>query len=123
MLKSLHSKLRLSLFVACSLFSFHRTSAQTECKADLSISASGPTTFQQGGNVTLSALATVGGFAIDKKFNDEVHAIVVQPDGKVIVGGVFTSFGGDESIPKSLIRLNPDGTIDPTFNFGGTGIN
>ena len=35
-----------------------------------------------------------------------VYAIAAQPDGKILVGGVFTGF---------LTRLNSDGTLDSTF--------
>ena len=42
-----------------------------------------------------------------------VRAIVVQPDGKIIVGGSFTTFN---NLPHEyLVRLNPNGSIDPTF--------
>jgi uncharacterized delta-60 repeat protein len=51
---------------------------------------------------------------------DSVNAIVVQPDGKIIVGGRFTSFGG--VIASGIVRLNEDGSIDTTFN-AGTGTN
>ncbi len=51
------------------------------------------------------------------------HAGAVQPDGKVIVGGNFN--GGSFNGKVCVIRLNQDGTIDPTFqtpNFlGNTG--
>lgn len=36
-----------------------------------------------------------------------------QPDGKVLVGGVFTTYHGQ--IRNRLARLNPDGTLDPLF--------
>ena len=42
-----------------------------------------------------------------------VRAIVVQPDGKIVVGGSFTSFN---DLPHEyLVRLNPNGSVDPTF--------
>jgi uncharacterized delta-60 repeat protein len=42
-----------------------------------------------------------------------VYATVVQPDGKVLIGGAFTNENGE--IRKRLARLNADGTLDPTF--------
>lgn len=43
----------------------------------------------------------------------EVNALVVQPDGKVIIGGQFTAVNG---IPRSnLARLNADGTLDSSY--------
>ena len=45
-----------------------------------------------------------------------VIAIHVQSDGKILVGGDFTSYNGVDISPSdSLIRLNPDGTRDMTF--------
>jgi uncharacterized delta-60 repeat protein len=53
--------------------------------------------------------------------NDTIYSIVLQKDGKAIIGGAFTSFNG---IPTNRItRLNLDGTIDTTFNPSGTGAN
>src|SRR5947208_292836 len=56
--------------------------------------------------------------------NDVVDALAIQADGKIVVGGFFTTFGGGGSgtIPRSCIaRLNPDGTIDAGFDPGASG--
>ncbi|MCD6017799.1 MAG: Delta-60 repeat-containing protein [Bacteroidetes bacterium] len=45
-----------------------------------------------------------------------VYSIIVQPDGKILVGGIFTSYKGVAK--NNLIRLNSDGTLDATFNTG-----
>ncbi len=46
----------------------------------------------------------------------EVQALAVQPNGKILVGGWFSTVGGQ---PRSnLARLNPDGSLDSTFNLG-----
>lgn len=48
--------------------------------------------------------------------NNLVLALAVQPDGKILVGGVFTVLAG---VARAQIgRLNSDGTIDPTFDPG-----
>jgi len=48
-----------------------------------------------------------------------VEALVVQSDGKIVVGGHFTTLGGQ---PREMIgRLNSNGTIDTTFNPGANG--
>ena len=48
--------------------------------------------------------------------NNHIHALAVQPDGKILIGGVFETYNG---IPANLIaRLNADGTLDPSFNTG-----
>ena len=50
--------------------------------------------------------------------NGAVQAIVVQPDGKVIIGGNFTTVKG--LLRHGLARLNADGSGDSTFNPGGS---
>jgi uncharacterized delta-60 repeat protein len=65
---------------------------------------------------------------IDATFNtttgfvntEDVQMMVLQPDGKLIVGGQFTSYKG--SSYNRIIRLNSDASIDNTFN-PGTGFN
>jgi len=48
--------------------------------------------------------------------SDWVESIVLQPDGKILIGGDFISFNG---VPAGyILRLNPDGTIDDTFITG-----
>ncbi|MBK9075859.1 MAG: delta-60 repeat domain-containing protein [Flavobacteriales bacterium] len=45
-----------------------------------------------------------------------VYCADLQPDGKVMVGGAFSTFSG---VPRMCIaRLNADGTVDPTFDPG-----
>ena len=46
----------------------------------------------------------------------DVRVTFAQPDGKVLVGGRFTTVGGTPR--HDLIRLNTNGTIDETFNAG-----
>jgi len=46
--------------------------------------------------------------------NGQVVALAVQPDGKILVGGLFTVLGGQTRY--RLGRLNPDGTLDATFD-------
>lgn len=49
-------------------------------------------------------------------FNNSVRTIVLQLDGKMIIGGDFTSYNG--SVFNRLTRLNSDGSIDVSFNIG-----
>jgi uncharacterized delta-60 repeat protein len=46
-------------------------------------------------------------------FNGTVTSIQVQPDGKIMVGGDFTSYGG--AAQAHLVRLLPNGGLDPSF--------
>jgi uncharacterized delta-60 repeat protein len=50
-----------------------------------------------------------------------VFAVAVQPDGKVLVGGIFTMLGGGgtgTTVRNYLGRLNADGSLDADFNPG-----
>jgi uncharacterized delta-60 repeat protein len=53
-------------------------------------------------------------------FDNEVLSIAIQPDGKIICGGQFNQYKGVSA--NNIIRLNSNGTIDFTFNYG-TGFN
>jgi uncharacterized delta-60 repeat protein len=48
--------------------------------------------------------------------NPRVGSIVIQPDGMILVGGMFG--GVDDIICHGLIRLRRDGTADPDFHVG-----
>jgi uncharacterized delta-60 repeat protein len=45
--------------------------------------------------------------------NQQVRAIAVQYDGKIVVGGLFTSVAAQPS--GHIARLNADGSLDTTF--------
>ncbi|MFY8034593.1 MAG: delta-60 repeat domain-containing protein, partial [Flexibacteraceae bacterium] len=45
-----------------------------------------------------------------------INKILLQPDGKILVGGSFNLFNG--VLKNGLVRLNYDGSIDNTFNTG-----
>ena len=53
-------------------------------------------------------------FNLGTSFNGKVYCSLIQPDGKIILGGSFTTFNGINA--NRLIRLNSDGSIDTTFN-------
>ena len=54
------------------------------------------------------------GFNLGTSFNGKIYASVIQPDGKIIVAGAFTTCNG---IPVGrLVRLNTDGSRDTTFD-------
>ena len=54
--------------------------------------------------------------------NNTVYTIAVQPDGKILVGGQFTTFNGVTA--NRIVRLNADGTRDTAFTTNtGTGAN
>jgi len=76
------------------------------------------------GRVTsVSAMLIVNGATADSAFNpeanDSVLSFAVQTDGKIVVGGNFTTLDGQ---PRSrLARLNASGLLDGTFNPGANG--
>ncbi len=43
-----------------------------------------------------------------------VSSLIACPDGKIVAAGTFNTYNGQHV--GGLIRLNPDGTLDPTFN-------
>lgn len=47
-------------------------------------------------------------------FNGKIYAIAILPDGKIMVGGSFTSYNGNNA--GRIIRLNSDGSYDATFD-------
>lgn len=64
--------------------------------------------------------------SVDTSFNmgsgasNSVLCMVTQSDGKIIMGGSFTSYSGSST--QYIVRINTDGTRDTTFNIG-TGFN
>ena len=61
--------------------------------------------------------ALFAGFGSQGPFT--ISRVVLQPDGKVLVGGFFTTANGFPQ--NSLSRLNTDGSVDTAFNPGGSG--
>jgi uncharacterized delta-60 repeat protein len=60
--------------------------------------------------------STFNGLSGVTDYAPQVHALATQPDGKVLVGGFFSSFDG---MPRqNLVRLNPDSTVDSSFGPG-----
>ncbi len=49
-----------------------------------------------------------------------IYSIALQPDGKILIGGLFTDYNGTSR--NGIARLNADGSLDATFNLG-TGSN
>jgi len=55
-------------------------------------------------------------FNISSGTDARVNVITLQTDGKILVGGNFSSY--DSSLANRIIRLNPTGTRDLGFNTG-----
>src|SRR2546421_2803981 len=57
--------------------------------------------------------------SFDPNANGPVRVVVVQADGKILIGGDFTTLapnGGPAVTRNHIARLNPDGTLDTAFN-------
>jgi uncharacterized delta-60 repeat protein len=57
--------------------------------------------------------------AFDPNANNPALAINVQPDGKILIGGSFTTLAPNGGVPVTrnrIARLNPDGTLDTSFD-------
>src|SRR5215510_11937394 len=53
--------------------------------------------------------------------NGDVFAVVMQPDGKILISGDFTTVNG--TARNRIARLNSDGTLDFSFLATGSGAN
>ncbi len=79
--------------------------------------------FTKYGDVSASSIARLNAdgsldpsFSIGSGFNSEVRSIAIQSNGKIIVGGLFTTYGGTPT--GRIVRLNNDGSLDASFNSG-----
>lgn len=80
------------------------------------ITASGATSICQGGSVTLSAPPTEPFNAGTGFSAPGVQRLAVQPDGKLVVTGIYSTFNGVSQ--RNIIRLNANGSKDTGFNVG-----
>lgn len=102
----------------------HSIAVQTDGKIILGGQFRGYNGFTQNKIVRLfpdgqrdSTFVTGTGFSI---YAVTVNSIVIQQDGKILVGGDFVEYNGIQK--NRIVRLNPDGSIDGSFNIG-TGFN
>ncbi|MBU4393798.1 MAG: hypothetical protein KKD78_02035, partial [Proteobacteria bacterium] len=49
-------------------------------------------------------------------YEDRAHAVVIQPDGKILVAG---SSSNNSNLDFALVRYNPEGGLDNSFNLNG----
>lgn len=55
-------------------------------------------------------------FVYGTGFNQQIWSLLEQGDGKVLAGGIVSSYNGTAC--KEIVRLNTDGTLDNTFSIG-----
>jgi len=73
--------------------------------------------FLLAGATPVRGQSAIDGF--DPNADGEVRVVVVQPDGKILLGGTFSALspnGGPAVTRRGIARLNPDGTLDTAFN-------
>ena len=77
-------------------------------------------TNQYGTVISAAAMLTVNLVTVDSGFNPgangRVYSLAVQADGRILVGGEFTTLGGQTR--NYIGRLNADGSLDSGFNPG-----
>ncbi len=82
--------------------------------------------FSQVGGTARNGLARLhadgsldGGFTPSPQFPDQVRSLLVQPDGNILVGGIFTQINGATQINgkqvRGLARLDGHGALDTSF--------
>lgn len=58
----------------------------------------------------------ITGTGLDSIYPTYINSIVRQPDGKLLIGGVFESYNGTTC--ENIARLNSNGTIETAFSTG-----
>ncbi len=83
--------------------------------------------FTSIGGVNRNAIARVNADgSLDTSFDlglnsgSSVRSLVLQPDGKILVGGQFTSVAGQPV--GGILRINPDGSLDRLFEANADGL-
>jgi len=95
-------------------------------QADGKILLGGSFTSLGGGATPRNYIARLNGNgSVDAAFNPNadgpVNAIVVQPDGKVLLGGLFGTLSGGGTVRNHIARIDIDGSVDATFNPNANG--
>jgi uncharacterized delta-60 repeat protein len=79
--------------------------------------------FASYNNITRSRIARLNANgSLDATFdpgfgaNQKILTLSIQPDGKIIIGGEFTSYNG--TARNRIARLNSDGSLDASFDPG-----
>lgn len=91
-------------------------------QSDGKIIAGGDFAWVGTSNVRIVRFNTDG--SVDPTFNPNanssatnINRVLVQPDGKILIAGLFSSLNGNQSI-KNITRVDANGIVDATFNPG-----
>jgi uncharacterized delta-60 repeat protein len=96
------------------------TSMVTQSDGKLLISGPSFTSYSGSSSVRIARINTNGTrdttFISGTGLNGSAYDMKVQPDGKIIAAGTFTTYSG--STNSGIVRINTNGTKDTTFNVG-----
>jgi uncharacterized delta-60 repeat protein len=92
---------------------------------DGKILVGGQATTYSGSTINFLTRLTNSG-SIDPTFNTgtgfsaggAVYGLAIQPDGKIVAGGGFTTYSGSSTNTTRIIRINPSGSQDTSFVTG-----
>jgi uncharacterized delta-60 repeat protein len=92
----------------------------TQSDGKILIAGSAFTTYSGSSSVRITRINTNGTrdatFNVGTGLNGNTFDLKIQPDGKIVAGGAFTTYSG--STNSGIVRINTDGTKDTTFNVG-----
>ena len=96
------------------------TSMVTQSDGKILISGGAFTTYSGSATTRIARINTNGTrdttFVSGTGLNGAAYDMKVQPDGKIIAAGTLTTYSG--STNSGIVRINPNGTKDTTFNVG-----
>ena len=96
------------------------TSMVTQSDGKILVSGASFTTYSGSASTRIARINTNGTrdatFISGTGLNGVAYDMKVQPDGKIIAAGTFTSYSG--STNSGIVRINTNGTKDTTFNVG-----
>ena len=76
-------------------------------------------TVTRGRLARLDANGTLNsGFGANNRANGAIHALLIQPDGKLVLGGEFTQFLPIGNTRNRIALLDTAGNIGATFSIG-----
>jgi uncharacterized delta-60 repeat protein len=96
------------------------TSMVTQSDGKILIAGSAFTTYSGSASTRIARINTNGTrdatLISGAGLNGVAYDMKIQPDGKIVAAGTFTTYSG--STNNRIVRINTDGTKDTTFNIG-----
>jgi uncharacterized delta-60 repeat protein len=96
------------------------TSMVTQSDGKILMSGASFTTYSGSASTRIARINTNGTrdttFNVGAGLNGVAYDMKVQPDGKIVAAGTFTTYSG--STNSGIVRIDTNGTKDTTFNVG-----